>query len=228
MALRWRPTKATDQSRYDDIWIIGPQVGWAVNSAGEIVHTEDGEHWTTQQTADAETWLRCMSFSSHNDGWVGSITRRERLWRTQDGKTWSNISASLPPLPSAICGICSPSKNVVFASGTQYPNREAGIVHTSDGGQTWKSISMAAHANLLIDNYFSDDLTGWVVGGHGGTTYSRLKPVVLHTTDGGKSWENVLQNSEIDFPTGEWGWKIQFLTRRSASSRWRTIRRAPC
>ena len=212
MALRWRPTKATDQTRYDDIWIISPQVGWAVNSAGEIVHTEDGEHWTTQQTADAETWLRCMSFSSPNDGWVGSITRRERLWRTQDGKTWSNISASLPPLPSAICGICSPSKNVVFASGTQYPNREAGIVHTSDGGQTWKSISMAAHANLLIDNYFSDDLTGWVVGGHGGTTYSRLKPVVLHTTDGGKSWENVLQNSGIDFPTGEWGWKIQFLT----------------
>ena len=60
--------------------------------------------------------------------------------------------------------------------------------------------------------FYPTTCTGWVVGGHGGTTYSRLKPVVLYTTDGGKSWENVLQNSGIDFPTGEWGWKIQFLT----------------
>ena len=40
---------------------------------------------------------------------------------------------------------------------------------TTDGGETWTSISMAAHANLLIDNYFTDDLHGWVVGGKGGT-----------------------------------------------------------
>jgi photosystem II stability/assembly factor-like uncharacterized protein len=213
MALVWDNTTAPSQTRYDDIWFINPQVGWGVNSAGQIVHTEDaGAHWTIQQTAGAETWLRCMSFSSPTDGWVGSITRRQRLWRTQDGKTWTDMTPSLPPLPSAICGISSPSKNVVFASGTQYPSREAGIMHTSDGGQTWNSISMAAHANLLIDTYFVDDLNGWVVGGNGGTSYSRLKPVVMHTTDGGKTWENVLQNSGIDFPTGEWGWKIQFLT----------------
>jgi len=213
MALDWRPTTAPAQTRYDDIWFISPQIGWGVNSAGQIVHTEDaGANWTIQQTAGAETWLRCMSFSSPTDGWVGSITRRQRLWRTQDGKTWTDMTPSLPPLPSAICGISSPSKNVVFASGTQYPSREAGVMHTSDGGQTWNSISMAAHANLLIDTYFVDDLHGWVVGGNGGTSYARLKPVVLHTTDGGKTWENALQNSGIDFPTGEWGWKIQFLT----------------
>ena len=111
-----------------------------------------------------------------------------------------------------MCGICSPSKNVVYASGTQYPDREAGILKTTDGGQTWTSISMAAHANLLIDNYFVDDLHGWVVGGEGGTDYPDLKPVVLFTADGGETWENRLQNSGIDFPRGEWGWKIQFLT----------------
>ena len=81
------------------------------------------------------------------------------------------MTASLPALPDAICGICSPSKGVVFASGTQYPNREAAVMHTTDGGQTWKSISMATHANLLIDTYFVDDLPGWVVGGKGGTSY---------------------------------------------------------
>lgn len=71
---------------------------------------------------------------------------------------------------------------------------------------------MAAHANLLIDTYFVDDLHGWVVGGTGGTSYDKLKPVVMFTADGGKTWENKLQNSGIDFPSGEWGWKIQFLS----------------
>jgi photosystem II stability/assembly factor-like uncharacterized protein len=212
MNFSWHATAAPVQTRYDDIWFISPQVGWGVNSAGQIVHTEDGgATWTIQQTVNAETWLRCMSFTSPTDGWVGSITRKQRLWRTQDGRTWTDMTASIPPLPSAICGISSPSKNVVYASGTQYPAREAGIMHTADGGQTWNSISMAAHANLLIDNHFVDDTHGWVVGGQGGATYDKLKPVVLFTGDGGKTWENRLQNSGIDFPSGEWGWKIQFL-----------------
>jgi photosystem II stability/assembly factor-like uncharacterized protein len=213
MAFNWRPTTAPVQTRYDDIWFISPQVGWGVNSAGQIVHTADaGASWTIQHTADAGTWLRCMSFTSPTDGWVGSITRRQRLFKTEDGKTWVDMTPSLPPLPSAICGISSPSKGVVFASGTQYPSREAGIMHTSDGGKTWNSISMAAHANLLIDTYFVDDLHGWVVGGKGGTSYDKLRPVIMFTADGGKTWEDKLENSGIDFPTGEWGWKIQFLT----------------
>src|SRR5262249_54054001 len=42
--------------------------------------------------------------------------------------------------------------------------------------------------------------------------YDTLKPVIMFTADGGKTWENKLQDSGINFPTGEWGWKIQFLT----------------
>jgi photosystem II stability/assembly factor-like uncharacterized protein len=213
MNYTWRPTSAPVQTRYDDIWFISPQVGWGVNSAGQIVHTEDGgKTFTIQKTVGPDVWLRCMSFTSPTDGWIGSITRRQRLWKTQDGKTWTDMTPGLPAVPSAVCGICSSSKNVVYASGTQYPDREAGILKTTDGGQTWTSISMAAHANLLIDNYFVDDLHGWVVGGVGGTDYPDLQPVVLFTADGGASWENRLQNSGIVFPKGEWGWKIQFLT----------------
>jgi photosystem II stability/assembly factor-like uncharacterized protein len=214
MNLTWNPTEADVQTRYDDIWFINPLVGWAVNSAGQILHTEDGgaTKWQLQRTAAPNTYLRCMSFSSPTDGWVGTITTEQRLFKTQDGKTWTDVTASLPALPSAICGISSPSKNVVFASGTQFPNREAAVMHTADGGQTWKSISMAAHANLLIDTFFTDDLHGWVVGGRGGKSYKKLTPVIMFTADGGKTWEDKLLNSGINFPKGEWGWKIQFLT----------------
>ena len=208
----WRATKAPKRERHDDIWFISPQVGWAVNSAGEIIHTEDGfQTRTVQQTAGENTWLRCMTFTSPTDGWVGSITNEQRLFKTEDGKTWTDMTARLPALPEAICGISSPAKGVVFASGTQYPAKQAAVMHTADGGKTWNSISMAAHANLLIDTYFTDEKTGWVVGGTGGTSYARLKPVIMHTTDGGQTWDDKLLNSGIDFPRGEWGWKIQFL-----------------
>ena len=210
----WRATAAPLRRRHDDIWFISPLVGWAVNNKGEIIHTEDGFQTepTVQHAAGASTWLRCMSFTSPTDGWVGSITNEQRLFKTEDGKTWTDMTSKLPALPEAICGICSPSKGVVFASGTQNPWMDAAVMHTADGGETWRSIPMAAHANLLIDTYFTDNLTGWVVGGKGGTSYSRLKPVIMHTTDGGNTWVDKLLNSGIDFPRGEWGWKIQFLT----------------
>ena len=122
----WRATKAPRRERHDDIWFISPKVGWAVNSAGEILHTEDGFQTVQppQHTADPGTYLRCMSFTSPTDGWVGTITNEQRLFKTEDGKTWTDMTSKLPALPEAICGICSPSKGVVFASGTQYPTRK--------------------------------------------------------------------------------------------------------
>jgi len=215
MTFSWHPTRATPtdvHERYDDIWFINPQVGWAVNAKGQIVHTEDaGANWAIQHSANINTWLRCMALTSPTDGWVGTIETTQRLFKTQDGKTWTDLTSTLPDLPIAICGMSSPSSGVVWASGTQFPEQEAAVLHTADGGQNWKSISMAAHANLLIDNYFVDDKRGWVVGGVGGTSYNKLKPVIMFTDDGGRSWVDRLANSGIDFPRGEWGWKIQFL-----------------
>ena len=213
MIFTFHATNAPIRPRYDDFRFIDPLVGWAINGAGEILHTDDGfETFTVQQVVPGDTWLRCMSFSSPTDGWVGTITTESRLWRTQDGETWKDMTPVLPAEPTAVCGISSPSKDVVYGSGTQFPDRQAGILKTTDGGASWTSISMATHANLLIDNFFTDELHGWVVGGKGGTTYSMLKPVVLFTSDGGRTWEDRLEDSGIAFPTGEWGWKIQFLT----------------
>ena len=202
------------RKRYDDIWFITPQVGWAVNSAGEILHTEDGFKTSTiQKTVPGDTWLRCMGFTSPTDGWVGTLSAPAALVENAGRQDLDRHDAA--PARGAERGVRASArhrKSVVYASGTQFPDRPAGILKTIDGGETWKSIPMAAHANLLIDNYFTDDLHGWVVGGKGGTTYHELKPVVLFTADGGQTWENRLENSGIDFPSGEWGWKIQFLT----------------
>jgi photosystem II stability/assembly factor-like uncharacterized protein len=213
----WHPTAATNRTRHDDIWFVSPEVGWAVNSDGQIIYTKNGgKCWTVQYPEPSAPpsygWMRCVSFSGPTDGWVGAISGGQRLWKTEDGKKWTEIPEELlPEAPSAVCGLCAVSKNVIYASGTQYPDREAAIMRTGDGGKSWTPISLSEYANLLIDNYFVDELHGWVVGGRAGYKYERLLPVILYTADGGKTWVDRLRGSGIPFPRGEWGWKIQFL-----------------
>jgi hypothetical protein len=81
---------------------------------------------------------------------------------------------------------------------------------------------MSEHATILIDIYFTDAETGWVVGGKSALPAppnphdprSHIKPVVLHTRDGGQTWLNMVAALTDQFPLGEWGWKIHFLSDR--------------
>jgi hypothetical protein len=84
------------------------------------------------------------------------------------------------------------------------------------------SIGEAPHHFESHPCYFNDQNTGWVVGGKldpscptppPGTPYNqyaKLKPVVLKTTDGGRTWVNKATGVQ-GFECGEWGWKIQWL-----------------
>ncbi|WP_240348061.1 iron-containing redox enzyme family protein [Methylomonas sp. EFPC1] len=103
------------------------------------------------------------------------------------------------------------SDTILYASGTNYPDRPPALIKSIDGGATWTHIEMKDYASLLVDVYFRDELHGWVVGGAGGKTRPKVKPVVLYTQDGGNTWVNQLASQSSEFPFGEWGWKIQFL-----------------
>ncbi|MGQ0717120.1 MAG: YCF48-related protein [Pseudonocardiales bacterium] len=217
--LTWRPTNApVASSRTDDIWFTDPQRGWAVNSNGQIVHTEDGFTTWEQQLHDPGVYFRCVGFASESRGWVGTLTAGKRLFETVDGgATWTGV-ANLPPLaPSAICGLSVVNQSVVYASGTNFPNRPARMMRTVDGGATWQAWEMSAHATLLVDTYFTDADHGWVVGGKAtvpSPTRNDVRAVVLRTEDGGATWVDKVAGLSAQLPPGEWGWKIQFLDDR--------------
>ena len=161
-------------------------------------------------------YLRCVGFANAHVGWVGTLSRNQRLFHTSDGgQTWRRVTNLPASAPVAVCGLSAVSDKVVYGSGTNRPNDVPGMIKTLDGGTTWTAIDMSAHASILIDTYFTDAQHGWVVGGKANaptpTTRAMLKPVVLETTDGGMTWTNRLAGHEADFPFGEWGWKIQFL-----------------
>ncbi len=216
--LQWFPTNAPiASSRTDDIWFIDPLVGWAVNSNGQIIKTTDGGNTWEQQFQD-RIYLRCVGFANPLKGWVGTLTAGKRLYSTTDGgQNWKLIDNILPELaPSAICGLSVVNESVVYASGTNFPNRPPRMVKTVDGGATWTAWDMSEYATLLVDNYFMNEDCGWVVGGKAdksitNPTRDNVIPVVLYTEDGGKTWVNRVADISSSFPLGEWGWKIQFL-----------------
>ena len=226
--LQWHPTCApraeTGAGRTDDIWFVDPQIGWAVpNGTGQIIKTTDGGvSWIPQRLPEGtNVYWRCLGFATPQRGWAGTLTGPvgatpgRRLYATTDGETWELIDARLPAeAPAAICGLSVVNEQVVYASGTNFPNRPAAMVKTTDGGETWTGWDMGEHATLLVDTYFTTPERGWVVGGKANVanpTRDDVKPVVLFTADGGDSWENRVADLEDAFPFGEWGWKIQFL-----------------
>ena len=217
--LTWHATRAPiASSRTDDIWFIDPQRGWAVNSNGQILHTVDGFTTWEEQFHDPEVYLRCVGFASESRGWVGTLTAGKPLFDTVDGgANWTAVT-DLPPLaPSAVCGLSVVDQSVVYASGTNYPNRPARMMRTLDGGTTWQAWDMSAHAALLVDTYFTDADHGWVVGGQAtvpNPTRNDVRAVVLRTEDGGQTWVDRLAPLSAELPLGEWGWKIQFLDDR--------------
>jgi photosystem II stability/assembly factor-like uncharacterized protein len=215
----WRPTKApTASSRTDDIWFIDPQVGWAVNSNGQILHTTDGFDSFTVQLHDPAVYFRCVGFASAQRGWAGTLTKSKPFFSTSDGgRQWSSVTG-LPPLaPAAVCGLSVVNESVVFASGTNFPTLPPRMMKTVDGGKTWTAWDMRPWADILIDTYFTSPDRGWVVGGkadQGVPTRDNVKAVVLFTADGGRTWVNQAAPLHSKLPAGEWGWKIFFRNDR--------------
>jgi len=215
--LRWQRTNAPlASSRTDDIWFLDADRGWAVNSNGHILHTQDGgDRWQRQFSAGGGVYLRCVGFANELSGWVGSVTESSRLLRTQDGgASWTLVDNLPPQAPPAICGLSIVNERVLYGSGTNEPDRATGVIKSVDGGQTWTATDMGEHATLLVDILFVDESRGWVVGGKAEVPNpgrNDVIPVVLATEDGGQTWDNRLAGMEGDFPKGEWGWKIHFV-----------------
>jgi photosystem II stability/assembly factor-like uncharacterized protein len=222
-ALPWLPTTAPSRQRYDDVWSFDEDVVVTINSSGEILKTANaGAVWEKKfQTplippSNRAVYLRCLAFADKSDGWAGTLTREHRLFRTLDGgETWAPSGPLPAGAPVKICGLFAASRTVIYGSGTNDPSDGAAIIKSSDGGEKWQAIDMSAHAASLIDIYFTSESHGFVVGGVSqdpAPNYDNVRPVILETSDGGRTWIDRLAGMRSEFVDGTWGWKIHFVT----------------
>ena len=89
------------------------------------------------------------------------------------------------PLPTgnSLLAVCFTDASTGYSVGGY-----GDIIKTSDGGLTWKTVSVASGADLWSVSFPSAD-TGFVSGAYG---------TVLQTTDAGASWNDVSPSGSAD------------------------------
>lgn len=199
LSAQWTTLPVPFATRYDDIFFINDTLGWAVNSNGSILHTSDaGASWTEQE--DTDKYLRSIEFATPTLGFCGSLDFG--FYRTTDGGLhWDDITGHIDPMPSGICGLAAPTPEVIYGCGVW--SSPAFVIKSSDGGTTWISTDMSAHASALVDMYFVNADTGFVCGK--ATAARGNVGTILYTTNGGQSWTEVYHTER----SHEYIWKLQ-------------------
>lgn len=196
-------------SRVEDVFFLDPDNGWIVMGGTRRVYrtTDRGETWT--HLSSPMGYVRSTGFVSTLKGWVGVLDSPAKLYETLDGgSTMTDITSRIQPAISpGICGIWVVDEQVIYAVG-QYSG-PASLIKTTDGGQSWQSMSLSPHINTAIDVYFFDDQRGLVLGGFGSYVAGTIVPRIIGTEDGGATWTVLHTADSIE---SAWAWKFSFPT----------------
>ena len=109
---------------------------WAVGGKKLIVSTNKGQAWKTVKLPSSKTRIRQVSFTAPKAGFLLDTTGR--LWNTSNGgSSWKErISAGTQSISGISFGSSSSGYLSVESFGDDFTN--AYILHTSDGGQSWR------------------------------------------------------------------------------------------
>lgn len=205
--LNWRSASGPSLSGLFDLHFVDPFNGWAAGSS--IARTEDGgESWsslTSSTGAEGYALANAVCFTSPTRGWL--VGHAGELRRTDDGgATWSSVALPLPAGERPIL------RDITFCGAEHgwIAGEEGTILHTDDGGTTWvrqetgvpivrviprgeapRPREVAPELETPPDRLeltairFADPAHGWAVGSYADVAES----VVLHTADGGASWQ---------------------------------------
>lgn len=191
-----------DGQRFDDVFFLNENLGWAANGyyASVLKTTDGGVTWTEQLSNGSQGtnyYFRNIEFLNENIGFLGTLNN-VFLKTTDGGANWSPVTNIAMPT-AAICGLDAVGSSTVYGCGAYFS--PAYIIKSSDSGVTWQYIDMSNYATALVEIVFQNEMTGYAAGANanGG--------IVLKTTDGGESWAEIF-NSMVP---GEYVWKLQLL-----------------
>jgi photosystem II stability/assembly factor-like uncharacterized protein len=181
---------------------------WTINStSSETIHkmlrtSDGGVTWNqtdvmvgeVQCSGSQEAWVRSPG------PFVGGTIIDYVLWHTGDGGIhWNPVLGhqSTGPLLNSIPTDPGPQPGpwTIGNNGSAYfvgfcaPCNEVGtstILGTQDGGATWSAPVVLTELPRAHALSFPGDMHGWAVGGSTGHLLS--EPVILATSDGGKTW----------------------------------------
>jgi photosystem II stability/assembly factor-like uncharacterized protein len=174
-------------------------LGWADNWIGSVWHTSDGgQTWSKQASPADASILNGITFVDENLGWAAGIRyigdeysspeHRATIYTTSDGgESWQQQYA--PDLEIVFTEVAFADADNGWAVGFKSSSGESGgtVFHTNDGGETW--IQDDPDYNLW-DVQVLDGERVFAVGQMYGAAWG---PPVLRTSDGGTSWDLIIQ-----------------------------------
>lgn len=227
----WRtlPTEPYN-GKQDDIYFVDALTGWYGNGAGKLYRTQDGGETWALCFEQPGTFIRALGFASASVGYLGNVgvgyypgvTDPHPLYQTRDaGASWTPITANGIEAVAGICGIdVQPIRlihqgelretHMVHAAGRV--GGPAAMLRSIDGGETWSTLDLSAHAGMILDVRFFDQDNGLVCAATN-SAVETARAAILATTDGGRSWTRVYEGErplencwKMSFPTREIGY----------------------
>ncbi|KYC43919.1 hypothetical protein WA1_01845 [Scytonema hofmannii PCC 7110] len=180
----------------NDLAIYASGTNFPSEVARMMKSVDGGETWTAWDMSQYASNLIDVYFPTPERGWVvGGISDKENpryedltpvvLYTEDGGQTWENRVKNLS-FPQGEWGwkIHFLNNEIGFVSLENF--KEAAILKTTDGGQSWVRLPVQGNANLEGVG-FINETHGWV-GGWGDESFEKGTSSV--TRDGGKTWEN--------------------------------------
>ncbi len=217
----WKTTRPSDGGAYavnaitrapgGSLWVAGSE-GWS----GSLIARSGsaGAEWRYINSPTVEYLLDIDSVSAERGLAAGT---GGTLLRTNDrGRTWKRI-ATAPPGDLLGLEFTSASEGWVLAN--EQVAMSGSVRRTTDGGATWAAQTVVPGAFLYAVGAVGDDV--WVAGGDpsagpllGGERVSG-DGVLLHSADGGATWETQwgggaadLRLSDVDMLDASIGWAV--------------------
>ena len=169
---------------------------WAAGSEGLIIHTTDGGTTWDSIPSGVTVSLYTIEFINSDTGWVAGDDDDlvSTILRTTDGgASWGK--QSLDGSNDYV-----PIWDVDFVEGAPGEPMQGyaagglgGVWRTNDYGETWGDLSGKCGESNFLSCYITDTITGWFVG-----TPSNTNPyTIMHTEDGGKTFGEQTNPTEI-------------------------------
>jgi photosystem II stability/assembly factor-like uncharacterized protein len=190
----WTFQDSQTENNIVDIFFLNPDTGWASSfnytqsPYGTILlkTTDGGQNWTPEAYPEENIFINCILFLDPLNGWMGGSPHA--LVRTTDGgQSWQQASidtATLAFFP--VLKINFYDAHYGYACGGMFDI--AGVIwRTWDGGKTWQAIDVLdAPADEVRGLHCKDSLN---VVGAGGDPDFGFGVGIIHTEDGGLSWD---------------------------------------
>jgi len=183
IAQEWKLQYTPTAEALFDVFFIDKMKGWVVGNNGIVLRTTDSGKTWLQQESGTMVNLRSVFFVDSLNGYsVGSGGRI--IKSTDGGKTWAIQSSGTNLYLSNVFFI---NTKIGWAVGGELFNGT--ILKTTDSGLIWKKM-IDSTAGSFRAVHFINEKVGWVVGAR--SLFDNFEPHrILHTTDGGITWQNL-------------------------------------